>query len=61
MLLYSISDIDDCPQPGDATQCDNASCVDLVNGYDCICDSGYENPTASGCTGKLLSNCPVSM
>ena len=44
------ADIDDCPSPD---PCTNGACVDEVNGFSCTCDTGYETPTPSGCSGKF--------
>jgi len=35
---FSSSDIDDCA----ANPCVNGVCTDLVNDYECACNTGYE-------------------
>ncbi len=51
----SYSDIDACLVE---TCANNSHCLDLVGGYDCICDAGYENTTGTPkdlskpCTGE---------
>jgi hypothetical protein len=46
-LFDKIPDIDDCsPDP-----CDHGTCLDQINGFQCICDTGYEDDTCS--TSKL--------
>ena len=54
MILYLsvIVDIDDCPSPD---PCTDGSCQDGINDFTCSCDTGYENPTPSGCSGRYTS------
>ena len=44
LICYILSDIDDCvPNP-----CENdGSCVDGVNDYTCICESGFQGKNCS--------------
>ena len=48
MLRYSVTDTDEC---ADNLCENNGTCVDLLNGYKCICVAGFN---ASNCTNSII-------
>ena len=48
--LYSI-DIDECAEGSGLASCDiNATCINTVGGFECVCNEGFEG-TGTICTG----------
>ena len=49
-----VVDIDECDPP----PCNSGRCIDLVNGYTCVCDDGYEGEVCDvgKCGRSTLSN-----
>ena len=62
-LLFSIIDIDECTM--ETADCvDNATCMNTVGSFTCMCPSGFSgvgraSPGGSGCTGmkEAMSCC----
>ena len=43
---FYLTDIDECATTNDACGA-NGTCVDVVNGYTCVCDAGYHGDNCS--------------
>ena len=50
MLWCVVTDTDECAH--DPCK-NNGTCVDLVNGYDCICVAGFDD---TNCTNSIINN-----
>lgn len=51
ITFCGFADINECAL--DASICANGACENLVPGYRCICDPGYEaDDTGRGCNGR---------